>query len=211
MKTLSSFICTMVAAILLTGAATTSAARANSKVLFYMHGSDMHGKSADHKNAKNYKKIVSHLEDQGFEVIFEVRADRDAEVEAARTAQMVQDRISAGTAPEDIYVGGFSYGAMITLKTAGLIGNDKINYALFCGCPESPSISVDIDYEAVKGRVLSIVDTDDGKFGTCDGKLPGASDFVEKTITSGKGHKIFKLGKGKFINEWAPIFVGWSR
>lgn len=185
-------------------------AQAADKVLFYIHGSDMHGKSADHKNAKNYNKIVSHLEGEGFEVVFEVRAERDAEAEAARTAKMVQDRISAGTAPEDIYVGGFSYGAMITLKAAGLIANDKVNFALFCGCSESPSVPVEIDYAAVKGRILSIVDSDDDKFGSCDGKLPNASDFVEKTITSGKGHKIFKLGKDKFIQAWAPTFVDWA-
>jgi hypothetical protein len=59
-------------------------------VLFYMHGSDMHGKNTDHKNANNYKKVVKHLEGKGYEVVFEFRTDRDPEAEAARTAQMVE-------------------------------------------------------------------------------------------------------------------------
>lgn len=190
--------------------ASASAAHAGDKVLFYMHGSDMHGKSENHKDAKNYKQVVSYLEDQGFDVVFEFRTDRDAEAEAARTAKMVQDRMASGTAPEDIYVAGFSYGAMITLKTAGLVANDKVNYAVFCGCPQNPDIPVTIDYGAAKGRLLSIVDTEDGKFGSCEGVMAGISNFTESTITSGKGHKIFKLGKDKFISQWASIFVNWA-
>lgn len=187
-----------------------SAAHAGDKVLFYMHGSDMHGKSESHEDAENYKQVVSHLQSQGFDVVFEFRTDRDDEGDAERTAKMVQERIASGTAPEDIFVAGFSYGAMITLKTAGLVANDKVNYAVFCGCPENPDIPVTIDFGAVKGRVLSIIDTDDDKFGSCEGRLPGISNFTESTITSGKGHKIFKLGKDKFIQEWAPTFVNWA-
>jgi len=185
-------------------------ADAGDKVLFYMHGSDLHGKSAGHKDVKNYEKVVSHLDDAGFDVVFEIRPDRDTEAETVRTAKMVKDRIIAGTAPEDIYIGGFSYGAMISLKVAGLVGDNAVNVALFCDCPEDPSIPVEINYKAVKGRVLSIVDTEDQKFGSCEGRLPNVTDFTEKTITSGKGHKVFKLGKGKFIKKWAPLFIDWA-
>jgi len=184
-------------------------ADAGSKVLFYMHGSDMHGKSADHNNAKNYRNVIKYLKAQGVEVVFEFRTERDEEAEAERMANMVKERISAGTAPEDIIVGGFSYGAMMALKSAALIGNDKINVALFCGCPDKPSVPVEIDYDKVRGRVFSIVDTDDPKFGTCKNRLPNVTNFSEKTITSGKGHEVFKLGKEKFIKKWAPKFIEW--
>ncbi len=154
--------------------------------------------------------MVKHLKGQGFDVVFEFRTDRDPEAEAARTAQMVKDRIASGTVPEDIIVGGFSYGSMMALKAAGLIGNDKVNVALFCGCPENPSVKVDIDFAAVKDRVLSIVDTDDAKFGPCEGRLPNVADLTEKTITSGKGHKVFKLGNGKFLKLWVPQLTAWA-
>ena len=180
------------------------------KVLFYMHGSDMHGKSADHKNVKNYNSVVKHLQSQGLEVVFEVRTERDADAESDRTAQMVRDRIAAGTKPQDIIIAGYSYGSMMALKTAAKVGLDTVNVALFCGCPESPSVPVSIPFEDVKGRVLSIIDTDDAKFGSCKGRLPNVSNFTEQTITSGKGHKIFKLGKGKFLKAWAPLFVDWA-
>jgi len=112
----------------------------------------------------------------------------------------------------DIIVGGYSYGSMIALKAAGLIGNDKINVALFTGCPEKPSIPVDIDYATVKGRVLSIIDTGDSKFGTCKEKLSSSAvTLKEEEITSGKGHTVFKLPKEKFTKYWLPTFIDWAK
>jgi len=188
----------------------SQAARAGEKVLFYMHGSDAHHRDADSNRVRRYKKIVAHLEGKGLVVIFEHRPKADAEQEAARMAKMVNDRIAAGTAAEDIIVGGFSYGAMIALKTAGILSNDKVNYALFCGCPENPSVKLNIDFAAVKGRMLSIIDEDDAKFGSCKGRLPNVADFTEKTINSGKGHKVFKMSKGKFLKFWVPHLTAWA-
>lgn len=182
---------------------------ASDKVLFYMHGSDMHGKSENHKNANNYRAVVERLENEGFDVVFEFRTEHDAQGQAERTAEMVREKIQSGVAPENIIVAGFSYGAMVSLITSGLVANDKVNYALFCGCPENPSINIDIDYEKVVGNVLSIVDEGDTKFGTCQNRLPSVSTFQEKIIDSGKGHKIFKLKKDKFLDQWVPIFTRW--
>ena len=183
---------------------------AEDKVLIYMHGSDMHGNTESSKQAKNYKKVIKKLNGEGFEVIFEFRTERDSESEARRTADKVKELIASGHSPENIIVGGFSYGSMISLKTAGLVSNDEVNYALFCGCPDNPSIGVDIDYQAVKGNVLSIVDKDDQKFGSCEGLLPNVSSFKEVSIRSGKGHKVFKLGKEKFLRYWVPHLSDWA-
>jgi len=188
-----------------------SPAWAGGKVLFYMHGSDMHGKDSGSAGMKNYQGIIKQFEDNGLEVVFELRNTHAADEQAAKTAKMVKDRIAAGTAPEDIIVGGFSYGSMIALKASGLIDDSRVNYALFTGCPEKPSIPVDIDYAKVKGRVLSITDTGDAKFGTCKKKLSsGDVTLKEVEITSGKGHKVFKLPKGKFTKHWLPTFIDWA-
>jgi len=160
---------------------------------------------------KNYQGIIKEFGNNGLEVVFELRTTHAADEQAAKTAQMVNDRLAAGTAAEDIIVGGYSYGSMIALKASGLIGNAKVNYALFTGCPEKPGIPVDIDYAAVKGRVLSIIDTGDKKFGSCRKKLSsGEVRLKEVEITSGKGHKVFKLPKEKFTKYWLPTFIDWA-
>ena len=202
----------LTAAVLLTvGAGGTLAA---DKHLFYMHGCCI--KDSNDPKIGAYKKIVQNLQDSGFRVAFEMRpahvGDNDAAVQAyARNiADQVRALLAKGVAPENITVAGYSLGSMTALVASGHIGNPKVNIVLLAGCPVAPAIKVNIDYSTIKGRVLSVYDSKDEKFGPCKDLLPEGTTFKEVLLNSGKGHAVFRLSDEKHISLWKSPMLAWT-
>lgn len=185
------------------------------KHLIYMHGCCV--KKANGPVARDYQTIVQKLRDAGFNVFFEMRtadmtdSNEQAQSYAAKVAQYVQELLAKGIAPEDITVSGFSLGSSTALVASGLIANPKVNYVLLAGCPMDANIRVAIDYSKVRGRILSIVDSKDDKFGSCAGRLPSDATFKEITLDSGEGHKVFRLSDESNLKLWKAPLEAWAK
>ena len=191
-----------------------SFSRAAEKHLIYMQGCCV--QHANGAVARDYKAIVQSLRDAGFNVFFELRTadetDQDGQTQAyaEKVAQYVQGLLAKGVTPEDITVSGFSLGSRTALLAAGLIAQPNVNYVLLAGCPLSNHRAL-IDYAKVQGRILSIVDVQDDKFGSCEGKLPNAITFKEIKLESGHGHKLFRLSDEASIALWKMPLEQWAK
>lgn len=207
MKTMFAFVLSMVIGALPT-------AHAAEKHLIYMQGCCV--QQANGAVARDYQTIVQTLRDAGFNVFFELRTadetdkDGQAQAYAEKIAQYVQGLLAKGVAPEDITVSGYSLGSRTALVASGLIAQPKVNYVLLAGCPTGNS-RVTIDYTKVKGRILSIYDSQDDKFGSCEGKLPKEVTFKEIKLESGQGHKLFRLSDEASIASWKLPLEQWAK
>lgn len=167
--------------------------------------------------ARDYQTIAQELREAGFNVFFELRtadvtdSDEQAQAYAAKVARYVQELLAKGVAPEDITVSGFSLGSSTALVASGLIANPKINYVLLAGCPMGANIRVTIDYTKVRGRILSIIDSKDDKFGSCAARLPSGTNFKEITLDSGEGHKVFRLSDESSLKLWKTPLEAWAK
>lgn len=183
-----------------------SLAHAGKKHLFYFNGVKL-----DIVGDDGYNTIIQSLKDDGFDVIYEPRYEDGMAVidrEVKKTVKHVNDLIAAGTLPEDIIISGYSFGSVISMYTALALNNPKINYVFIAGCPVHVKRHFDIDYANIHGRVLSIADKDDDKFGSCGNKISGASSYKEVMIQSGKGHKGFRLPK--LMDNWKKPMEAWA-
>lgn len=203
-------IAAIAAATLMTAA--IDVAHAADKHLFYVHGCCV--KDSDDPKAKVYETVVRGLADAGLTVAFELRptpigdSDEKAHAYAAKIAARVRSLLAAGTAPEDITVAGYSLGSMTTMVASGLIAHPKVNFVLIAGCPVNSRVHVTIDYAKVMGRVLSIVDSKDDRFGSCAGKLPGATPYREIMLNTGQGHGVF--ADLKYLDLWRDPLLAWT-
>jgi hypothetical protein len=91
-----------------------------------------------------------------------------------------------------------------------LIANSKVNFVLIAGCPVNSKVKVTIDYSKVKGRVLSIVNTKDENFGSCNGRLPIDVVHKEVVLNSGDGHALFWQADQAKIDLWKEPLVAWA-
>ena len=212
MKSLTLFITLSMVTCLVT-TVVPDTARAAERHLFYLHGCCIKGQ--DDPKVKAYETIVSDLKKSGFNVKYELRTadvgDNDAAVQAhaAKIAGEGQGMLSKGTSPGDITVVGYSLGSMTALVASGLIANPKINIVLLAGCPINPAIKVNIDFAKVQGRVMSIYDTKDVKFGSCQGRLPPDITFQEVVLNSGEGHAVFKMPDDQHVKLWMDPLLSW--
>jgi predicted esterase len=210
-ETMKSLIAVIACAVLMTGF--LGFARAQEKHLFYVHGCCI--KDKNDPKVKAYENIVQELRNSGFNVVFELRtadmhdSDAQAMAYAAKIAEQVRDLLARGTAPEDITVAGYSLGSRITLVASVLIANPKVKFVLLAGCKIKETIP--IDYSKVKGRVLSIRDTKDDKFGSCDGRLPEGVIHNEVVLNSGSGHAVFLLTDEKNLKLWKEPLINWTK
>lgn len=209
---MKAFVAAVASAALYVGS--MGAVQAAEKYLFYVHGCCV--KSSDDPKVKDYETIVQKLKDSGYTVEYELRTadvgDNDAAVHeyAAKIADKVNALLAKGTAPQNITVSGYSLGSLTSMVAAGLIANPNVNFVLLAGCPTSASIPVTIDYSKVKGRILSVTDKGDDKFGSCEGKFPGVNVFKEVALDSGKGHTLFRLAQDKFTSQWMNPMKDWT-
>ena len=178
-----------------------------SKYVFYLHGS---AEEEDGETEK-YTAAVDAVAESSATVITEVRGDTDPNTYAEKIKSQVSHLLGKGVPAKNIYVSGFSKGAVITLAAAGTINNPNINYILLAGCSEFLNEKYSVNPAKAVGRIFVIYDSGDEKYGSCDGTLTTSDNLkLEETdIDSGKGHKVFRIAKEKFISQWRDPLVEW--
>jgi len=179
----------------------------SSKFVFYMHGS---AEEEDGETEK-YSAAVDAIAEGSATVITEVRGDTVPNTYAEKIKSQVKLLLGKGVPAKNIYVSGFSKGAVITLAAAGEINNPKINYILLAGCSEFLNEKYSVEPAKAVGRIFVIYDSEDEKFGSCDGILTLSDNLkLEETeLDSGKGHKVFRISKEKFISQWRDPMLEW--
>ena len=178
------------------------------KYIIYLHGSVEESEGATDK----YEAAVEAIAQGSATVISEVRGETDPNAYSLKLKDQVGSLISKGVPPENITISGFSKGAIIALAAAGTINNPKVNYVLLAGCSKFLNDKYSVDPTKAAGRILSIYDSGDDKFRSCDGIIR-ASDgliFKETELDSGKGHKVFRIPKEKFIEQWRDPLINWA-
>ena len=180
---------------------------ASEKYVFYLHGS---AEESDGDNEK-YQAAVDAISDNTDNVIAEVRGDTDPNTYALKIKKQVTQLLSKGVSAKNISITGFSKGAIISLAVAGVLNNTKINYVLLAGCSEELNEKYSIDTSKLTGRILSLYDSDDEKFGSCEDIIKSSAKvlFEETDLESGKGHKLFRIPKEKFISQWRDPLIEW--
>ncbi|MBT8132914.1 MAG: hypothetical protein KJO03_00295, partial [Gammaproteobacteria bacterium] len=131
---------------------------------------------------------------------------------ARQLKSYIQILLGKGVPANNITISGFSKGSIIALASAGTINNSKINYVLLAGCSPYLNNKYNINPALAKGRILSIYDTSDDKFGSCEGIIKSSDNliFEEIELDSGKGHKLFRIPKEKFIEQWRAPMLDWA-
>lgn len=181
---------------------------ASEKYIFYLHGSVEEFEGSTEK----YEAAVEAIAESSATVISEVRSDTDPNSYSVTLKEQIDKLISKGVPPENITVSGFSKGSIIALASAGIINNPKINYVLLAGCSEDLNDKYSVDPTKAVGRILSIYDSGDEKFESCDGIIKDSNklEFEETDLDSGKGHKVFRIPKEKFIEQWRDPLTEWA-
>lgn len=176
------------------------------RYIFYLHGS---AEEEDGGSGK-YEAAVEAIAEYDATVISEVRGDIDPNAYAAKLAAQVNALIAAGVPAGNITISGYSKGSVIALAAAGTVANPQVNYVLLAGCADFLNDKYDVDAGKAVGRILSIYDSDDDKFGSCSGIVPDAALRDEIELDSGKGHKLFRIPKEKIIEQWRDPLVEWA-
>ena len=178
------------------------------KYIFYLHGSVEESNGETEK----YEMAIEAIAESSATVIAEVRGDTDPNTYAEKIKTQVNQLISKGVPATNITISGFSKGSIIALASSGVINNPKISYVLLAGCSGYLNDKYGIDPTKAVGRILSIYDTGDEKFGSCDGIIDSSNkvEYEETELDSGKGHKVFRIPKDKFIEQWRDPLVDWA-
>lgn len=180
----------------------------DSKYIFYLHGSVEESEGHTDK----YETAVEAISDSDAIIISEVRGPTDPGTYSDSITKQIDTLLTSGVPAENITISGFSKGAVITLAVASKVNNKSINYVLLAGCSANLNGKYGIDASKASGRILSIYDSDDSKFGSCDDVLKESDNlsFEEVGLNSGKGHKVFRIPKEKFIELWRDPLVDWA-
>jgi hypothetical protein len=178
------------------------------KYIFYLHGSVEEGEGSTEK----YEAAVDAIAESSATVISEVRGDTDPNAYAEKLKGQVNTLISKGVPAKNITISGFSKGSIIALASAGAINNPNVNFVLLAGCSAFLNEKYGVDPTKAVGRFLSIYDSGDEKFESCDGIIKPSDKlkFEETDLDSGKGHKVFRIPKEKFIEQWRDPLVDWA-
>lgn len=209
-------IIVIAAALLVTACAGTGGIVSNvpakpdptAKYIFYLHGSVEESKGATDK----YQAAIDAIAVGSATVISEVRGPTEPKAYSLKLKNQVDNLISNGVPAENITISGFSKGAIIALGAASTINHHMVNYVLLAGCSDFLNEKYGVDPAKAKGRILSIYDSSDDKFGSCEGILQSGDGLVvdEIELDSGKGHKLFRIPKEKFIRQWRDPLLRWA-
>ena len=173
------------------------------KYFFFSHGSGLYKSYADRAREK-WQDKVSALEELGFVMITEEREKGGDEDHALKMAEWIDKLIDKGVPAKNIYVGGYSRGARLSLTVSDILSNKEINYFLLSGCYPNDEFGDDI-----KGRILSIYDNGDDLFDSCAPYITLNEDitFKEVEVDSGYGH-----GMGSSVrDEWMDPLLAWLK
>ena len=178
------------------------------KYIFYLHGSVEETEGSTMK----YETAVGAIAVGSATVISEVRGDTDPNTYAEKLKSQVNELITKGVPAKNITISGFSKGSIIALASASAIQNPDVNYVLLAGCSDFLNEKYDVDPKKVVGRILSIYDSEDEEYGSCSGIINKSDKltFEEIEVDSGKGHKLFRIPKEKFIEQWRDPLLKWA-
>ena len=178
------------------------------KYIFYLHGSVEESRGTTEK----YHTALNAIASSSATVLSEVRGDTDPNTYAKKIKNQVDGLIANGVPAKNITISGFSKGSIITLAAAGVINRSDVNYVLLAGCSAELNEKYNVDPSRAIGRILSVYDSGDDKFGSCEGHLKLSSQLIfdEIDLDSGKGHKVFRIPKEKFIRLWRDPLVKWA-
>jgi hypothetical protein len=195
---------------------------ADGKYLFYVHssGPDM-GKS---RSIRKVEEKAQAFRKYNATLVMELRPKKDwkfpdgHEAYAKNVSEQVARLIAAGVKPENITVSGYSRGGMITLITSAYVGNDNVNYVVLNSCiakgGKYRDQAVHMErhhYPNMKGRLLSIWETGDRVFGSCESAFDmamGLSEKHELKTSAGGGHFSYVDVKPVWFRpliEWASL------
>jgi hypothetical protein len=182
--------------------------KADVKYIYYLHGSVEESSGTTQK----YQTAVNAIASGSATVISEVRGYTDPNRYAQKLKQQVNLLLVNGVPAKNITISGFSKGSIIALAAAGAINNPEVNYVLLAGCSDYLSDKYDVDPSKAAGRILSIYDSGDEKFESCDGTIKTSDrvHYEEIDLDSGKGHKVFRIPKEKFIEQWRDPLLDWA-
>ena len=138
---------------------------ASGKYIFYLHGSV----EEEDGSTEKYETAVESIAESTATIISEVRGYTDPDAYSIKLKGQVEKLLARGVPPKNITISGFSKGSIIALASAGIINNSKINYVLLAGCSEELNDKYGVDPSKAAGRVLSIYDSGDDKFESCEG------------------------------------------
>lgn len=189
-----------------------SEADSSYKYLFYLHGGIVQQQGvkavSQYYGAYEYLNILETLRGHEFNIISEVRPKgTDEATYAEKVSMQIDSLFSFGIAPENIIVVGASLGAYITMETAYLLKNEKINYAVIGLCSEYALDYFSNKGEEIYGDFLSIYESSDQK-GSCENifkEQPTISSFEEVKLNMGIGHGFLY----KPYQEWVIPLIKW--
>lgn len=178
------------------------------KYIFYLHGSAEESEGATEK----YITAIEAIAESSATVIAEIRGENDPNTYAEVIKLQVNHLIAKGVPATNITISGFSKGSIITLSASAVINNPEVHYVLLAGCSDFLNRKYSVDPTKAVGHILSIYDSNDEKFGSCRGliKPPNKGKFEEIELNSGKGHKLFRIPKEKFIKQWRDPLTDWA-
>lgn len=173
------------------------------KYFFFSHGAGLY-KSHAERAKERWQEKVGAIEELGYIMITEEREKGGDEDYALKMSDWIDTLMDKGVLANNIYVGGYSRGARLSLTVSDILSNSKINYFLLAGCYEHDDYSGEI-----KGRILSIYDDGDDLFSPCTGLITLNKDitFKEVEVDSGYGH-----GMGSSVrDEWMDPLLAWLK
>ena len=181
---------------------------ASEKYIFYLHGSAEENEGSTSK----YETAVEAIAESSATVISAVRGETDPDAYAKKINSQLSQLIDKAVPAKNITISGFSKGSIIALSSAVVINNPEVNYVLLAGCSEFLNKKYSVDPTKAAGRILSIYDSGDDKFGSCNSMIKSSNKikFEEIELDSGKGHKLFRIPKDKFIKQWRDPLVNWA-
>ena len=185
----------------------------NSRYLFYLHGAiiERAGVRPTHPEfgVYEYREILEVFAGRGFVVISEARpGGTDGTAYAAKVAGQVRALITAGVAPENITVVGFSKGGGIAITASSILSEERLNFVFMGAC--GPWL--DKRPEVVPhGRLLALREASDDLVGSCEalfGRVTGEGEREEVTLELGGGHGAFYRPHPEWVDpigEWASV------
>lgn len=181
---------------------------ASNKYIFYLHGSVEESEG----HTEKYQAAVNAISAGSTTVISEIRGDTDPNTYAEKLKKQVNFLVSKGVPASNITISGFSKGAVIAIAASTVVNNPEVNYVLLAGCSDFLNEKYGVHPQLAVGRILSIYDVDDEKFGSCSGFINSSEKvkFKEIELYTGKGHKLFRIPKEKFIEEWRDPLHEWA-
>lgn len=198
----------LIASVMFLSACVTGKGGDSKIYIFYLHGSVEESEGSTEK----YEMAVDAINQGSAKVISEVRGDADPILYAEKIKTQVMELLAKGVMPKNITITGFSKGAIIALAASAVLKNPEINYVLLAGCSGFLNKKYGVDSNMAVGRILSIYDTEDEKFGSCSAALGKTNNVVFKEIEldTGKGHALFRIPKEKFIEQWRDPLLNWA-